>query len=74
MNDISEILRTLIDQLARTSEVEQEFVNMMNNDPQLSEDYKLWCDEMGYDMKTGYQDFIDEQLQDRDEFWDEMSE
>ena len=46
MNDISEILRTLLDQLARTSEVEQEFVNMMNNDPQLSEDYKLWCEEL----------------------------
>lgn len=74
MNDISEILRTLLDQLARTSEVEQEFVNMMNNDPQLSEDYKLWCEELGYDTKTGYQDFIDEQLQDRDEFWDEMSQ
>ena len=74
MNDISEILRTLLDQLARTSEVEQEFVNMMNNDPQLSEDYKLWGEELGYDTKTGYQDFIDEQLQDRDEFWDEMSQ
>ena len=39
MNDISEILRTLLDQFARTSEVEQEFASMMNNDPQLKEDY-----------------------------------
>lgn len=74
MNDISEILRALLDQFTHTSEVEREFVNMMNNDSQLKEDYKLWCEEYGYDTKTGYQDFIDEQMQDRDEFWDEMSE
>ena len=74
MNDISEILRALLDQFARTSEVEREFANMMNNDAQLKEDYQLWCDEMGYDRKTGYQDFIDEQMQDRDEFWDAMNE
>ena len=74
MNDISEILRTLLDQFARTSEVEQEFASMMNNDPQLKEDYSVCCDDMGYDIKTGYQDFIDEQLQDRDEFWEDLNE
>lgn len=74
MNDISDILRALLDQLASTSEVEREFASMMNNDSQLKEDYKQWCDEMGYDAKTGYQDFIDEQMQDRDEFWEVMSE
>ena len=25
-------------------------------------------------VKTGYQDFIDEQLQDRDEFWEDLNE
>lgn len=74
MNDISEILRALLDQYARTSEVENEFSRMMDNDPQLKEDYNLWCDEMGYDVKTGYQDFIDEQMQDRDEFWEDLNE
>ncbi len=74
MNDISEILRALLDQFASTSEVEREFANMMNNDSQLKEDYELWCDELGYDRKTGYQDFIDEQMRDRDEFWESMSE
>ena len=47
---------------------------MMDNDPQLQEDYKLWCEEYGYDIKTGYKDFIDEQLRDRDEFWETMTE
>lgn len=74
MNDISEILRTLLDQYSRLSEVDHEFVNMMNNDPQLREDYKQWCEEYGYDTKTGYQDFLDEQMQDRDEFWEALSE
>ncbi len=74
MNDISEILRALLDQLSNTEEVEHEFVDMMNDDPQLSEDYKLWCEDMGYGVKTGYQDFIDEQMRDREDFWDSMSE
>lgn len=74
MNDISEILRSLLDQYSRVSEIDSEFVSMMNNDPQLQEDYKLWCEEYGYDVKTGYKDFIDEQLRDRDEFWETMTE
>lgn len=74
MNDISEILRSLLDQYSRVSEIDSEFVYMMDNDPQLQEDYKLWCKEYGYDIKTGYKDFIDEQLRDRDEFWETMTE
>ena len=74
MNDISEILRSLLDQYSRVSEIDSEFVYMMDNDPQLQEDYKLWSEEYGYDIKTGYKDFIDEQLRDRDEFWETMTE
>ncbi len=74
MNDISELLRALLDQFSSSHEAEREFVNMMNEDSQLKEDYMLWCDDMGYDNKTGYQDFIDEQMQNRDEFWEAMAE
>lgn len=74
MNDIAEILRALLDQYSRLSEVDREFVDMMDNDPQLREDYKQWCDEYGYDVKTGYQDFLDELLANRDEIWETMDE
>ena len=74
MNDISEILRALLDQLSNTEEVEREFADMMNDNPQLEEDYKTWCEDMGYSFKTGYQDFIDEQMKDREDFWDSISE
>ena len=74
MNDISEILRALLDENSRTAEAEQAFLSMLENDSQLNEDYKLWCEEYGYDIKSGYQDYIDEQLSDRDEFWENMSE
>ena len=74
MNDIAEILRALLDQYSRLSEVDREFVDMMDNDPQLREDYKQWCDEYGYDVKTGYQDFLDELLVNRDEIWETMDE
>ncbi len=54
--------------------MEREFVDMMNNDPQLREDYNMWCEEYGYDPKSGYIDFLDEQLRDRDEFWETLEE
>jgi len=74
MNDISEILRSLLDQYSRLSEADREFVAMMNDDAQLKEDYKQWCEEYGYDIKTGHTDFLDEILQNRDEFWESLSE
>lgn len=74
MNDISEILRALLDQYSSSHEAERRFVEMMNEDAQLKEDYRLWCDDMGYDNKTGYQDFIDEQMLNRDEFWETLAE
>ena len=74
MYDISEILRGLLDQYSRLSEADEAFVKMMRDDTQMQEDYKLWCDEYGYEYKTGYQDYLDEMMVDRDEFWDTMSE
>lgn len=72
MNDIAEILRNLLDRNSQASDAEREFRSMMREDRSLKEDYKDWCEEQGYDIKTGYQDYIDELLETRDSIWDDI--
>ena len=72
MNDIAEILRNLLDRNSQASDAEREFRSMMREDRSLKEDYKEWCEEQGYDIKTGYQDYIDELLETRDSIWDDI--
>lgn len=74
MNDIPEILRNLLDQNSRANEAERKFREMMREDRALKEDYKAWCEEQGYDIKTGYQDYIDEMIETRDSVWDDFDE
>ncbi len=74
MNDIADILRTLLDRNSRASEAEREFREMMREDKNLKQDYKDWCEEQGYDIKSGYQDYIDELIESRDSIWDDIDE
>lgn len=74
MNDISDILSALLDQHSRISEAEDEFKMMLEEDKSLLSDYKEWCDERGYDTKTGYQDYFDELMESRDSIWENINE
>lgn len=74
MNDISDILRTLLDQYSQVSEAERQFARMMEDDSALSEDYRTWCEENGYSVKTGYIDYIDELMDSRDSIWENLDE
>lgn len=74
MYDIADILRGLMDRNSRASEAEREFREMMREDKTLKQDYKDWCEEQGYDIKTGYQDYIDELIESRDSIWDDIDE
>lgn len=74
MNDISDILRALLDRYSNTSELDQEFQRMLREDRQLKEDYNQWCDDRGYSARTGYRDFIDEIIESQDSFWDQYRE
>jgi hypothetical protein len=73
MNDISEILRTLLDKTSDSTDAGQEFEKMLRADDELKSDYKAWCDEHGYDVKTGYQDYLDE-IVDAGSIWNTLEE
>lgn len=71
MYDITEILRTLLDQHSQVTIVDREFERMLANDEDLKQDYKDWCEENGYELKSGYQEYLDELIESRDSLWED---
>lgn len=74
MNDISEILRELLDRYSNTPELDDEFERMRREDEQFDKDYIVWCEESGYNARDGYRDFINEIIESQDSFWDNYHE
>lgn len=74
MNDISDILRGLLDSYGNTSKLETEFLLLLRSDDELNAEYKLWCDSHGYSKKTGFREYLDEIIESRDSIWDNYKE
>lgn len=74
MNDISELLRELLDRYSNTSELDQEFERMRREVEGFEDEYALWCEEYGYNVKDGYRDFINEIVESQDSYWDNYQE
>ena len=74
MNDISEILRELLDRFSNTPELDQEFERMRREVDGFNDDYVEWCEENGYSVKDGYRDFINEIIESQDSYWDNYQE
>lgn len=74
MNDISEILRELLDRFSNTPELDQEFERMRREVDGFNDDYVEWCEENGYSVNDGYRDFIDEIVESQDSYWDNYQE
>lgn len=74
MNDISELLRELLDRFSNTPELDQEFERMRRLDEELEQDYVNWCEDNGYSVKDGYRDFLNEIIESQDSYWDNYQE
>ncbi len=74
MNDISDLLRELLDRYSNTSDLDREFRRMLRDDAMLQDDYEMWCDERGYKPSTGYRDYINEIVESQDSIWDTYHE
>ena len=74
MNDISDLLRELLGRYSNTVELDREFRRMLRDDPNLRDEYEVWCDDHGYKTSTGFRDFIDEIVESQDSFWDTYHE
>lgn len=74
MNNISELLRSLLDEYSSVDMAESEFKRMLNEDDNLKADYKVWCEDLGYSPKTGYEEYIEEIFESQDSIWDILDE
>jgi len=74
MNDISDTLRALLDRYSNTRQLDNAFERMRRDDAIFDQDYKVWCEENGYDVETGYRDFVNEIVESQDSYWDSYQE
>ena len=74
MNDISDLLRELLDRYSNTLELDQEFERLRREKEGFEEEYANWCEENGYTIKDGYRDFINEIVESQDSYWDSYQE
>ncbi|MBQ7690662.1 MAG: hypothetical protein IJT30_05675 [Muribaculaceae bacterium] len=74
MNDISDILRALLDKYSNTSQLDEQFHRMLDEDPVLHDEYNQWCDDQGLGRATGYREFINEIAEDQDTIWEQYQE
>ncbi len=74
MNDISEILRELLDRCGNTSVLDIEFKEMLRCDDELKTEYKSWCNAHGYSRRDGYREYINELVESQDSIWDNYKE
>lgn len=74
MTNISEFLQDLLDQYKSADIAESEFLKMMNEDEMLKSSYKEWCEDLGYPIKTGYAEYIEEIIENQESIWDTLNE
>lgn len=74
MNDISDYLRELLDRFSNTPELDEEFDRVLRTDEKFSNEYAIWCEDNGYNVKNGYREFINEIIESQDSYWDSYQE
>ena len=74
MNDISEILHEMLDRYGPSSQIDEEFLAILNSDNELNDEYKAWCKSHGYATKNGFREYINELIESRDSLWDNYKE
>ncbi len=72
--NISEILRSLLDEYSSVDMAESEFSRMLNEDDNLKSQYYIWCEENGYSPKTGYEEYIEDFFENQESMWDILNE
>ncbi len=74
MNDIQDLLRELLDRYGNTEELDAQFNALMQADDELREEYKTWCNALGYRKSNGYRMYINELVESQDSIWDNYRE
>lgn len=74
MDNLNEFFQQLLDQHRSLEIAEIEFKRMMSEDPELSEEYREWCAEQGYNPKSGFKEYCEQYIDELGEKWDSLSD
>lgn len=74
MNDITDLFRDYITQFKSPDIAEFEFKKCINDDPELREEYREWCQEVGSTEKNGFFDFCDIYLEEQNDVWENLND
>ncbi|MEE1207140.1 MAG: hypothetical protein UHP27_03090 [Muribaculaceae bacterium] len=73
-SDITQYFVSLLETHRSIDLANSEFRHMLDEDPQLKESYRTWCDENGHSPRHGFRDFADEYLSDRESVWESLND
>ncbi len=74
MNDITQIFHDMLTQHHSVDIAEAEFKKLINEDSDLRDQYREWCDAVGSSEKNGFRDYCDEYMESQDSIWDSLND
>lgn len=74
MKEITELFDDIILQSDVLDVAISEFKRMIADDSEFKKRYKEWCDEEGYSERTGFKDYAEEFIRQREEKWDSLTD
>ncbi|MGM9802347.1 MAG: hypothetical protein ACI309_08615 [Candidatus Limisoma sp.] len=72
--DITTIINDFLHEFGSIDIAESEFYRRMDDDPEMKQDFKEWCDENGYRERTAFAEYCNESLSRHDEIFDSLSD
>lgn len=70
--NITELFDILIKQYPDLESAKEAFQEYMKENPDMEDDYKEWCDTMGYSEKKGFSEYYVEYMEHADSIWDSI--
>ena len=74
MTDFNELIENIIHQSGAIDIAESQFKRMLADDNDLRNEYKDWCEEMGYSERKGFSEYAEEYISNREEKWDSLTD
>lgn len=73
-NDIVSYMVQLLEDSRTIDVADAEFRRIMADDPLMRDAYREWCLENGYNPRTGFRDYAEEYLENRESVWDSLND
>ncbi len=74
MNDITELFESLLTSFRSVDLANREFNRMIDDDPELKEEYSAWCEEHGHSERYGFTEFAEEYIENQNSIWDALTD